>query len=229
MDGIHDLGGMHGFGPVNREQDEPAFHAEWEAAARAMVRESLLQGLFNLDEFRHAIERMAPDKYLAATYYERWLQAVATLAVEKGAATPEELARRARYFEAHEGADAISLAKSTPRPSASADTGQVSVVRPATAPPKFKAGDPIVTRDVHPKRHTRLPRYARGKRGVVDRFRGVHVFPDTNAHGLGENPQPLYSVRFDASELWGESAEGRQAVYLDLWESYLEAAQGKAA
>lgn len=221
MNGIHDLGGMHGFGPVEREDHEPVFHAPWERTVLAMMRVGQAN-VFNLDEFRHAIERMDPAEYLASSYYERWLAAIERLYVEKGVITAEELAARTRYFREHPEASATDLVTPRPvaRPSQPGDP-RTLFRREGMAPPRFKPGDRVVTRTIHPRGHTRLPRYARGKRGVVERCHGVFVFPDTNAHGLGEQPQPVYSVRFDAAELWGESAEGRGAVNLDLWESYL--------
>src|SRR6266542_2261481 len=188
MDGVHDLGGMQGFGRVEREDKEPVFHAPWEAEVLAMMRADAGRGLYNIDEFRHAIERMRPADYLAATYYEKWLDGIARLFVEKGVVTEAEMQARTAFFAAR---------------------------------PRFAPGDPVITRDIHPRGHTRLPRYARGKRGVIHRLHGVHVFPDSNAHGLGEQPQPLYSVRFEARELWGDTAEPNQQVHLDCWESYL--------
>jgi nitrile hydratase len=221
MDGVHDLGGMQGFGPVEREENEPVFHADWEPAVVAMMRAAGSRGLFNIDEFRHGIERMAPAHYLRATYYEKWLDGVTRVLVEKGVVSAEELAGRLAYFGQHPDASARSVV-----PAALPDRGAVNLnwqhaVRETGATPRFVPGDEVITRDMHPPGHTRLPRYARGKRGVIHCCHGIHVFPDTNAHGQGEQPHPLYSVRFAARELWGESAEPNQAVHIDLWESYL--------
>ncbi|MBI2965010.1 MAG: nitrile hydratase subunit beta [Chloroflexi bacterium] len=226
MDGVHDLGGMHGFGPVIREAGEPVFHAPWEATVVALMRSARANGVFNIDEFRHAIERMPPARYLSATYYERWLEAVATLAIEKGLTTAEELERRSERPESSRDTRrrtpttepaAVQSAPGAP----DAVVSPTSSFRPETSAPRFNAGDAIVTIRARPKGHTRLPRYARGKRGRVHAYRGFQVFPDASAHGRGENPQPLYSVRFEGDELWGDSGEPSQAVYLDLWESYL--------
>jgi nitrile hydratase len=222
MDGVHDLGGMQGFGPVEREENEPVFHAEWEAAVLAMMRAAGSRGLFNIDEFRHGIERMTPAHYLRATYYEKWLDGVTRVLVEKGVVGAEELAGRVAFFGQHPDVPVRSAVPGPLPGRGAANPGWVQdVIRETGARPHFVAGDPVVTRDMHPHGHTRLPRYARGKRGVVHCCHGIHVFPDTNAHGEGEQPQPLYSVRFDARELWGESAELNQAVHIDLWESYL--------
>ncbi len=222
MDGVHDLGGMQGFGPVEREENEPPFHAAWEAAVLAMMRAGGSRGLFNIDEFRHGIERMAPAHYLRASYYEKWLDGITRLLVEKGVVGAEDLAARRTFFEQKLDAPAAApLTGPLPGRGAANPDWLQDVIRETGATPRFASGDLVRTREMHPHGHTRLPRYARGKRGVVHRCHGVHVFPDTNAHGQGEQPQPLYSVRFDARELWGESAEPNQAVHIDLWESYL--------
>jgi len=222
MDGVHDLGGMQGFGPVEREENEPVFHAAWEAAVLAMMRAGGSGGLFNIDEFRHSIERMVPAQYLRASYYEKWLDGVTRLLVEKGVVGAEELAARLAFFEQTPDAPATAALSGPPPARPRFNPGWAhDVIRETGAVPRFAPGDAVVTREIHPHGHTRLPRYARGKRGIIHRCHGVHVFPDTNAHGRGEQPQPLYSVRFDARELWGESAEPNQVVHIDLWESYL--------
>ncbi|HZP38988.1 MAG TPA: nitrile hydratase subunit beta [Methylomirabilota bacterium] len=222
MDGVHDLGGMQGFGPVEREENEPVFHAAWEAAVLAIMRAGGARGIFNIDEFRHGIERMDPAHYLRATYYEKWLDGVTRILVEKGVVGADELAARRAFFERHPAARPTDAVRGPLPARVPANPGWVQdVIRETDATPRFKPGDAVRTREMHPRGHTRLPRYARGKRGVIHRYHGVHVFPDTNAHGGGEQPQPLYSVRFDARELWGESAEPNQVVHIDLWESYL--------
>jgi nitrile hydratase len=225
MDGVHDLGGMHGFGRVEREENEPAFHAPWEAAVVAMMRAGGARGVFNIDEFRHAIERMRPADYLDATYYEKWLDGIARLYVERGIVSKAELEARTAFFSERAAAPATAaIAGPLPERVPSNPNWVQDVIRSDTgARPRFALGDRVVTRNIHPRGHTRLPRYARGKRGAIHRVHGVHVFPDTNAHGLGEDPQPLYSVRFEARELWGPIAEPNQWVHIDLWESYLEA------
>jgi nitrile hydratase len=220
MNGIHDLGGMHGFGPVEREADEPPFHAPWEATMVA-IQNAVCSTVINIDEFRHGIERMAPGHYLESSYFEHWLDGIARVLMEKGEVTSGELDARTAFFEQREGAPVTAApAGSLPDPRPRRGGG---VIREAAGTPRFAPGDRVLTRVFSPRGHTRLPRYARGKRGVVERVHGTHVFPDSNAHGRGEQPQPLYSVRFSARELWGEGAEPNQSVNLDLWESYLEA------
>ncbi|MGH7421800.1 MAG: nitrile hydratase subunit beta, partial [Candidatus Rokuibacteriota bacterium] len=215
------LGGMQGFGPVEREENEPTFHAAWEAVVLAMQHAGRSRRLYNIDEFRHGIERMAPAHYLSATYYEKWLQGMTRVLVEKGVLDAAELAARQAFFEQKPDAPAAPAQGPPAARAASSPASLQDFIRETGATPRFAPGDLVRARAMHPRGHTRLPRYARGKRGVIHRCHGIHVFPDTNAHGQGEQPQPLYSVRFDARELWGESAEPNQAVHIDLWESYL--------
>ena len=218
MDGVHDVGGMHGFGAVEREENEPPFHGSWEATVVAIMGAARSAGLFNLDEFRHAIERMDPAHYLGSTYFEHWLDGVTRLLIEKGVVSAADLDSASAQTRFDAGARPGEVAGS--RTAAAARAVETSF-RPSAAAPRFAIGASVVTRNMHPPGHTRLPRYARGKRGVITAHRGCHVFPDTNAHGLGEQPQHLYSLRFEARDLWGEVAEPAHGVYLDLWESYL--------
>jgi nitrile hydratase subunit beta len=216
MNGVHDMGGMHGFGPIVRETNEPLFHADWEARLWAIDRNVLQQGYFTIDAHRYGIERMEPAHYLRASYYERWLASLEYNLIHEGILADDELLARIELLRRHPDSpirqDAIP-APPTPR-------GQPK--SPPPPAPRFAVGDSVVARNIHPVGHTRLPRYARGKHGTIHWLHGSQVFPDTNAHGLGENPQPLYTVRFEARELWGEFAEPREAVYLDLWDSYLD-------
>jgi nitrile hydratase subunit beta len=163
---------------------------------------------------------MAPAAYLGSSYYERWLAMIETTLVEKGVLDRAEIAARAEQYRRDPGSGPTRSDAAPARPATAPRRGYEPLTDgPA---PRFAPGDRVVTRNVHPPGHTRLPRYARGKRGQIDRLHGVHSFPDTNAHGLGPQPHPLYCVRFEAEELWGPSADGRGGVYLDLWESYLE-------
>jgi len=280
MNGIHDLGGMHGFGVVEPQQHEPVFHAEWERRVLAMARAMGAAGYWNIDEFRRSIEQMPPAEYLAATYYERWLYALESLLLEKDVVSPDEItATLNRMGRIGDTTYLAQRASGVPRPrrggSASAVVGQLEFlschprawlpregsripgflarqtkqtrgndrrVRPklthypsahrladeprgSSSSPRFEArfkpGDVVVARNINPLGHTRLPRYARGRRGIVRRDWGVFPFPDTRAHGLGANPQHCYSVEFSARELWGDGHHSVARVYLDLWEDYL--------
>ena len=213
MNGVHDMGGMDGFGPVVPEQNEPVFHADWERRMYAITGLVMGAGQVNIDEFRHAIERMPPARYLASSYYERWLAAAETLLVERGIVTRAEL-----IAKESPSVDAALIAN------ANAARGPAPIKDKLAAKPpraRFAKGDRVRARNLNPAGHTRLPRYVRGKTGIVARDWGVFVFPDTNAHHAGTKPQHCYSVLFDARELWGKSAS-RERVYLDLWEDYLE-------
>ena len=209
MDGIHDLGGMQGFGPVEREDDEPVFHEPWEAVAFALTAlgiESL--GTYNTDEYRHAVERMDPAHYLSATYYERMLTGVATLFVEKGIVRRDELEARA--------GGPFPLA----RPVAESPTTDQ---RPQPRA-RFAIGSAVVVRNVHPRGHTRVPRYVRGKRGVVVHVAPPFSFPDAAAHGLEHRSEHTYHVEFQARELWADAAASNATVVVDLWDGYLDPA-----
>ncbi|MGE3268938.1 MAG: nitrile hydratase subunit beta [Chloroflexota bacterium] len=221
MNGAHDMGGMHGFGPVVREENEPVFHEDWEKTVFMLSRATRVQGIINIDESRHGIERMPPAEYLAASYYERWLSSLERVLVEKGVITQQELDARTALLR--EQPDAPLPHRENPEiialltaPSSARDQYQ----REGPAP-QFAEGDAVLTLNEHPVGHTRLPRYVRGKRGTIHAVRGSFVFPDTHAHGLGEQPQPMYTVMFEGAELWGPSSEPRERVYIDLWESYL--------
>ncbi len=208
MDGIHDLGGMQGFGRVDHSPSEPVFHASWEAVARVLM--GLVAGAADASggEFRHSIERMDPGQYLTSSYYEHWLTGAATLAVEHGLVTPEELAARAG------GAFPLSGPVLAP---------PVTDAGPDRPEPRFGVGARVRVRDWHPAGHTRCPRYVRGKTGIVARLDRVHSLPDIEAHGQARRREPTYSVRFEAADLWHDGQDG-VAVHVDLWDSYLEPA-----
>jgi nitrile hydratase beta subunit len=221
MDGVHDMGGMHGFGPI--ERDEATFHAQWEKRVHALRAAAFTRGIGpgNVDAARHAIESIEPAVYLRSSYYERWLAALQTGLVKTGVLDEAAIEARARLYQ--QNTDAAAPSRSD-LPGIDRERAPQRAYQPRSggSRPHFAPGDKVVTRNIHPPGHTRLPRYARGKRGFIFRVHGIHAFPDTNAHGLGPQPQPLYSVRFEAAELWGASAEGPGSIYLDLWETYLE-------
>ncbi len=206
MDGIYDLGGIVGFGAIEVESDEPTFHHSWEATAfRLNVAAIGLLRVYNADEYRHSVERMQPVHYLQAGYYERVLTGVATLLVEKGLLDEADLERRA--------GGAFPLA-SPARPN-------VEDGRSEPVAPRFAVGDRVyVARVVRPG-HTRVPRYVRGRSGVVVHVAPPFAYPDASAHGLTSRREATYHVEFDARVLWGEDAEENAPVVVDLWESYL--------
>ncbi len=218
MNGVHDMGGMHGLGPIDLEADEPLFHEPWEARALALTLAAGAWGRWNIDVSRHERERIPGPDYLRMSYYEKWITGLEVLMLRTGLVTPEEMTT---------GQPQSGVAKAAPPLTAERVAGSLAAGGPAdreaSAPARFATGDAVRARNLNPAGHTRLPRYIRGHAGVVTRHHGTHVFPDTNAHGGGEQPQPLYQVRFEAAELWGDIAQ-RSAVYLDLWESYLEPA-----
>lgn len=205
MSGIHDVGGETGFGPVVIEPDEPVFHSDWERRVFA-INVAAGGALGTIDYRRHAIERMAPADYLRTSYYEKWLARVELLVAETGLDHPAKRLRAPTVAE-------LEAVISRGRP-ATRDTGRLE--------PRFAPGQRVRARDVEPEGHTRLPCYVRGHVGRIHALHGTHVFPDTNAHGRGESPQPLYGVAFRATELWGAGANPHDRVYVDLWEDYLE-------
>jgi nitrile hydratase subunit beta len=218
MNGVHDLGGMQGFGPIVPEKNEPVFHAAWEGRLSA-IRRALIAGGKLPSTFRPAVESLPAAEYLSKSYYELWYAAMVEMLVQRGVATREEIAR---------GKPAKGSVKSIPALKRQ-DAGKFpmrvpQVMLKVDVPQRFAAGQQVRVRNIHPKGHTRLPRYVRGHLGMVERVRGVQAFPDTSVYGQGENPQHVYSVRFAARELWGEAASSRDSVYLDLWEGYLESA-----
>ena len=217
MNGVHDMGGMTCFGPVVPEQDEPVFHSDWERRVFAL---NLAGTAFfgPVDRVRHAIERLEPGFYLSVSYYEKWLAAIELLTGEFGVLSDEEI---------RTGISVAPGPSREPPPDAEMIDAFIHHGDPVTrregrVTSAFSVGDIVRARNVQPAGHTRLPRYVRGRLGQIAAVHGNHVFPDTNAHDQGENPQPLYNVRFSAEELWGPEASARDCVHIDLWEDYLE-------
>jgi nitrile hydratase beta subunit len=219
MNGPHDLGGAQSFGPVVPEPDEPAFHAGWERRVFALTLAMGGTGAWNLDMSRRARESLPPGEYLSSSYYEIWLKGLVRLLVEQGLVTSEE------------AASGIASAPSAElKRKATADKVPAALARgaptergPTSAPP-FSVGDKVRARVMNPAGHTRLPRYVRGRQGRIAALRGVHVFPDAHAAGRGEDPHWLYSVTFDAAEVWGPEGRAGDEIVIDLWEPYLERA-----
>jgi nitrile hydratase len=220
MNGAHDLGGMHGFGPINPEQEgeEPVFHAKWEKRVFGLTLAVATLRKWNIDMVRHARERQHPIDYLRHSYYENWLAGLEKLLVEGGLVNAEELVTGKAMGPADDATSQRSL-KAEHVPMFLAEGAPVTME--IDTEPRFKPGDMVRAINRHPLGHTREPRYVRGGVGVIHEYHGAHVFPDRNAQGSREG-RHLYSVRFDASSLWGENANKGSAVYLDLWEDYLE-------
>lgn len=209
MDGIHDLGGMEGFGRINREEDEPVFHETWQQTSFSlMVASQAILGNNNADEYRHAVERMEPMHYLQSHYYERMFTATTTLLVEKGLLDINELSGRAGgRFPLSRPVASDPVADLEPQPEA-----------------RFSVGDQVVVHNVHPRGHIRAPRFCRGKKGTVLHVAPPFNFPDTSAHGRGQRLEHTYHVEFTSTELWGDGGDERDTVVVDLWDSYLREA-----
>ena len=219
MNGVHDMGGQQGMGPVQYEKNEPVFHALWESRVYALNRAMRAWRKWSLDTDRHGIELLPPVEYLRMSYYERWLTRLEAQLVTYGLVTKEEM---------ESGKAAPGSTKATPALGLATSSRWLSRGIPSSDDPKvrplFKVRQRVRARNINPTGHTRLPRYARGKTGVIVRDHGVYLFPDTSAHFQGEKRQHVYSVRFAARELWGEGASPRDSVHIDMWDDYLERA-----
>jgi nitrile hydratase subunit beta len=220
MNGAHDMGGVHGFGAVLPEPDEPIFHTDWERRVLALVLAMGATGQWTLDAARFARENRPPAEYLSKSYYQIWLAGLEQLLVERGLVAPGELAAGRSLWPA----------KAVERTLAARDTARLlerggPTDREAPRPARFKVGDQVRAKNIHPVTHTRLPRYVRGHTGTIACVHGCHVFPDSNAHGHGEDPQWLYTVAFPGRELWGAAADPTVTVSVDAFEPYLESAR----
>jgi nitrile hydratase beta subunit len=219
VNGVHDMGGMHGLGRIEYEPNEPVFHAPWEGRALALVLAAGAWRKWSLDGFRHQIEQIAPSDYLRMSYYEKWFTAVTERLVRSGLVTRDEV----RSGKPEPGSATAKPPLTAAQVPAMLRSGAIAS-RDVAIVARFQAGQRVRTRNMNPTGHTRLPRYARDKQGTVERDRGVYVFPDTIAESPDEKPQHVYSVSFTARELWGEQARAGDAVYIDLWDDYLEPA-----
>jgi nitrile hydratase beta subunit len=223
MDGLHDLGGRHGLGAINPEPDEPVFHSDWERSVLVMFPAMALAGAFNLDEFRSGMEQIPAAEYLTSRYYEHWLHSLIHYGVRAGIVDPEDLEQRTRHYLEHPGEGAPKASKpelvdTLRQLIANGDTYS----RETAAPPRFSVGDRVRVRPDASTTHTRRAGYVRGHVGEVVATHGAYVYPDTNATGQGECPQHLYTVKFTATELWGdEPGAANSVVHIDLWEPYL--------
>lgn len=218
MNGAQDLGGAMGFGPVAPERDEPVFHAPWEARVLANVLATQALGWWTGDASRFARESLDPRFYLTRSYYEIWLAALEKLLAQQGLVAADEIAAERALRAPARIPDKIFEAKLV---RAALARGWPST-RVGSSPAQFSIGQRVRAKNMHPETHTRLPRYARGREGVIEAIRGFHVFPDANAHGAGPDPQWVYCVRFSARDLWGAAADPRHSVTIDAFEPYLE-------
>ena len=219
MNSAHDLGGQMGFGPVNPEKDEPYFHGSWEKRALALTLAMGATGQWNIDASRHVRESMHPAQYLTKSYYDIWITALEILMCQRGLVSQDELLQ-GRMMQPPKSVTRVLKAADV----AAALAKGGPCARETNTKNRFVVGQSIRTKNIHPKGHTRLPRYARGKIGTIEMVHGTFVFPDTNARGDGEEPQWLYSVTFSGQELWGDEADPSLMVSIDAWDAYLEPA-----
>ncbi len=218
MDGIHDLGGKQGFGPVDVGEKEEPFHAPWEARLYGIVRAMRQPPEWNIDRFRHTRECIDPVDYLTRPYFDQWLQTYGALMIGSGIATAKELA----MGRSESGAAKLGPPMA-PEAVASASKASARFDRADGGAPRFAIGDRVRTNSLGSTGHTRLPAYARGRIGEIIRHHGAHILPDLSARGI-ERAEALYTVAFAAAELWPEAASRRDHVFIDLWDSYLERA-----
>ena len=213
---VHDMGGMHGFGKVEPEANEPVFHAAWEGRVHALQRAVGAAGLWSIDGGRASLETLPPAIYLASTYYQRWFLGLERRVVRYGLVGEDELAA------GHSLRAGVPFSHKMTQADAARPPMRGNFARPSNSPPKFKPGDRVRTKEMNPATHTRLPRYARDKEGVVEAIRGCHVYPDTAALDVhNENPQWLYAVVFTGKELWGEESDPAIKVSIEAFEPYL--------
>ena len=218
MNSVHDMGGMDGFGPVKPEKNEPVFHEKWEGRVLAINRAMGYTGTWNGDISRFAKERLPPDVYLGSSYYRRWALGLEWMLTENGLIGEDEFAAGHALHPGKPLKRKLTIDK------LATSLARGSYARPAKTPALFKLSERVRMRNMHPKGHTRLPRYVRGHVGVIERIHGCHVFPDSHAARREEDPRWLYTVRFDGRELWGESADPTLKVSVEAWEPYLERA-----
>ncbi len=217
MDGIHDMGGMDGFGPIPIEEDEPVFHAPWEGRVWAMNTALGAWGKWNIDAGRYTLEQLDPALYLSSSYYQRWLYRTENILVDHGMVSRAEIETPPGDRDVERLHEPLALDEIVTR-----HRQARSARLDDDVPPRFKPGERVRARNIHPPGHTRIPRYVRGKTGVIVLDHGVFVFPDTNAVFAGKTPQHLYSVQFTAREIWGPTASAVDKIHVDMWDDYLE-------
>ena len=222
MNGVHDMGGMDNFGPIIREDNEPVFHEDWERTIFALTIGMFPAGYCNIDEMRRTTECIEPAIYLQAKYYQKWLLTLESILLEKDVFTKEEI----------ETGRTIRTSGGTRYEPASKEMLEYAMSNPLPAnvdveiEPKFKTGERILAKNIHPLHHTRIPRFVRGKRGVIEKDHGVFLLADTNAYGGPDKPQHVYTVKFTARELWGDEAPAKDTVCIDLHDDYMDHLDG---
>jgi nitrile hydratase beta subunit len=214
MDGVHDMGGMHGFGKVPFEKNEATFHHEWERKVWGLCQGATYPDFANLDQGRHSLELIPPHLYLSFSYFERWLYGLMTTLLAGGLVTLDEI-------QSGRAAPGSPRRDDASGPESVDPYEHSDYRREIEAAPLFTVGDRVRTGNPHPAGHIRLPRYARAKLGQVHLHHGAHVLPDSNAQNRGESPTHLYTVVFAARELWGPDAGAKDKVFLDIWECHL--------
>jgi nitrile hydratase subunit beta len=219
MNGAHDMGGMDGFGPVVPEPNEPVFHADWEKRAFALTLAAAFAAGWNIDQSRFARENRDPAEYLSMSYYQVWFAALEAMLKERDLVGEDESAAGHSLHDPKPVKRVLKAEEVAPTLGRGGPTERQTNSKPA-----FKQGDRVRAKMINPPTHTRLPRYVRGHVGVIERIAGCHVFPDSNATGAGENPQWLYTVRFETRDLWGADADPSVKVSVDAWEPYLSPA-----
>jgi nitrile hydratase subunit beta len=224
MNGVHDMGGMQCFDPVQAEPHEPLFHAGWERQAMALTVAMGATGQWNIDQMRSARESLPPAQYLGMGYYQIWIQALQEMLLARGLVTLKELESGRSHSAPSPGVSTLTrtAVDGVLKRGAPSD-------RPASAQPLFKVGQQVRARQMHPSGHTRLPRYVRGHIGTVQAIHGFHVCPDVSSQNRHLPPTPshdqgqwLYNIQFEGADLWGAQAEAGLTVCVDAWESYLE-------
>ena len=217
MNSGHDLGGMMGFGPIENDPSDPNFHADWEQRVFALTLAVGATGSWSIDTSRHARESLPPHHYLSSSYYRIWLDGLEKLMLNAELVNEQEIEAGKQSVPAKAVKNVLTADKVMP-----AMMSGSPYDRESQTAQQFAVGETVKAKNMHPQTHTRIPRYVRGKTGVVDMIHGCHVFPDSNAQGLGEDPQWLYRVKFTASEIWGDEHSSKDMIFVDLWEPYLE-------
>ncbi len=228
MNSMHDVGGSDGFGPIPIEPHEPVFHEDWEARMRAIDALVTRRGIYNVDETRHAIERINPVYYLGSSYYQIWLLRMEALLIEKGVLTKEELEGRMKELTPDPPVSHLQPFRKLMSYTASAQRNRIipgmsgSECKEGVKQPKYSRGDRVRVKVSSPLGHTRVPRYVRGREGIIEKLHGYYHIPDVRVETGIKVYQPVYLVCFRARDLWGEGASPKDKLYIEMYEDYIE-------